>query len=68
MLKKILINLLIIPAVLLLTTGLGVLLYHYYFSDTSVVFDIVLTFFAVIMYSNILSKIFLLFWKENFGK
>ncbi len=67
MLRKILVNLLVIPFTLLLTVGLGVLLYHYYFADTSVVFDVVLTFFAIIIYSNILSKIFLFFWKVNFS-
>ena len=67
MFRKILVDLLIIPVVLLLTVGLGVLLYHYYFADTSVVFNVVLTFFAVIIYSNILSKIYLFFWKVNFS-
>jgi len=67
MIRKILINFLIILFVLLLTIGLGVLLYHYYFADTSVVFDVVLTFFAIIIYSNILSKIYLFFWKVNFA-
>lgn len=68
MLKKIFVNLLIISFTLSLTVGLGVLLYHYYFADTSVIFDVVLTFSTIIIYSNILSKIFLFFWKENFSK
>lgn len=68
MFRKILINFLVIPIALLLTVGLGVLSYHYYFADTSVVFDVVLTFFAIILYSNVLSKLYLFFWKENFGK
>lgn len=68
MFKKVLIDIFLILAVLFLTAGLGVLLYHYYFSDVSVTFNVVLTFFTVIMYSNILSKIFLFFWKENFDR
>ena len=67
MLRKIGINFLLFCITLLLIAGLVVLLYYFYFSDASTVFNVVFTFFMCIVYSNIFSKLFLFFWKENFA-
>jgi hypothetical protein len=68
MFKKITINFLAVTVILLLSGALGIVLYYYYFSETSPIFDITLTFFLVSIYSNLFSNIYLFFWKQNFNK